>query len=228
MGLFDVSLEIANGFYVWGWRASIAGAAITLFGVCFLMWGTSVRDRDFESHIADLHDRAATSEQQTKELEKGNINLQTNLERERIERLKLEATIAPRTMKPEHITAVTAAFRHFTGRRVSVKSYAMDAEGALLGQQIVRCLEDAGLIVTNGITTFVPIGALSLGVHVSAAEDRALAHGLASAIGENTSLVTQYDPQEPAGSAAMILGGDSGPPSEATILVGLKPIPAPR
>jgi hypothetical protein len=48
MSLFQISLDTANRFYAWGWRASIAGAVVTLIGVILLMWGTRVRDRAAE------------------------------------------------------------------------------------------------------------------------------------------------------------------------------------
>ena len=51
MPFFDVSLDTANKFYEWGWRASIAGAVITAFGVIFPLYGTRVRDRDTKSQL---------------------------------------------------------------------------------------------------------------------------------------------------------------------------------
>ena len=48
MPFFEITLETANKFYEWGWRASIAGAVITAVGVILLMYGTRVRDRDTE------------------------------------------------------------------------------------------------------------------------------------------------------------------------------------
>jgi hypothetical protein len=39
MAFWNISLDTANQFYAWGWRASIAGAIITAVAVSFLMWG---------------------------------------------------------------------------------------------------------------------------------------------------------------------------------------------
>src|SRR5271155_2936316 len=55
MSLFDVSLETANSLYKWGWRGSIFGAVITALAVASLMWGTRVRDRDFEARMTELN-----------------------------------------------------------------------------------------------------------------------------------------------------------------------------
>jgi hypothetical protein len=74
---FDISLEAANQFYTWGWKASFAGAVVTLLGVTLLFWGTRVRDRDFETQMgalnhdaASLHERAAQAELRVAELQK--------------------------------------------------------------------------------------------------------------------------------------------------------------
>jgi hypothetical protein len=56
---FDISLDTANRFYAFGWRASVIGAAITMVGILFLFWGTRVRDRDFDSQMSNLNSRAA-------------------------------------------------------------------------------------------------------------------------------------------------------------------------
>ncbi len=52
MALFDISLDTANRFYAWGWKASLLGAALTLLGVLFVMWGTNVRDRDTQQKLS--------------------------------------------------------------------------------------------------------------------------------------------------------------------------------
>src|SRR5262245_12280177 len=76
----DISLETANKFYTFGWAASLIGAAVTFAGVIFLMWGTRVRDHDFESQVATLNSEAGTA-------------------RERAEKIK--AVVAWRELTPE-------------------------------------------------------------------------------------------------------------------------------
>jgi hypothetical protein len=63
MSFFDVSLETANKFYVWGWRGSLAGAVVTAVAVVFLMWGTHIRDRDFEAQLASRMPRTISLQQ---------------------------------------------------------------------------------------------------------------------------------------------------------------------
>lgn len=54
----DISLDTANRFYTFGWAASLSGAAVTFAGVVFLMWGTRVRDIDFEHSMGTLNSEA--------------------------------------------------------------------------------------------------------------------------------------------------------------------------
>jgi hypothetical protein len=65
MSLFDISLETANSLYEWGWRGSIFGAVITTLAVMSLMWGTRIRDRDFEASMAHLNSDAANARLET-------------------------------------------------------------------------------------------------------------------------------------------------------------------
>src|SRR5579862_8366686 len=83
MSLFDLSLDVANRFYSWGWRLSVLGAAITVLGILLLMWGTRVRDQDFEEQVAIIHSRAAISEERAANLEKDAAQLRLDLQRER-------------------------------------------------------------------------------------------------------------------------------------------------
>jgi hypothetical protein len=69
MGFWEISLETANRIYAWGWRLSVGGAVVTAIGVLLLMWGTRVRDHDFETQVATLHGRAADAEKVSKQLD---------------------------------------------------------------------------------------------------------------------------------------------------------------
>ncbi len=178
MTLFDVSLETANEFYAWGWRASVAGALITAFGVGFLMWGTSVRDRDFEGSIANLHGSAATLEKeaaQTREraanLEKEAEGLRLQVEREQIERLKLEEKLGPRKIGPELRAALIANLKAGPKGIVFLRPSAADAEPLQFATQIGSVLKDAGFDVrTWDKGTTLHLGLLGIFISVRDAD----------------------------------------------------------
>lgn len=95
MPFFDVSLDTANKFYEWGWRASIAGAVITAFGVIFLMYGTRVRDRDTESQLSNA--KLLTAQTSAKAAE-----LQVRAEELKGDNLKLSAKILELQTRQEY------------------------------------------------------------------------------------------------------------------------------
>ena len=65
----DISLETANKIYSLGWKLSFSGATITLIGVSLLMWGTRIRDHDFEANIGQLNIDAAKANERAAQLE---------------------------------------------------------------------------------------------------------------------------------------------------------------
>jgi hypothetical protein len=90
MSFFDLSVDVATRFHTWGWRLSVTGSIMTFLGVLLLMWGTRVRDQDFEEQVAVIHSRAAISEERAAGLEKEASQLRLDLQRERTSRSKEE------------------------------------------------------------------------------------------------------------------------------------------
>jgi hypothetical protein len=122
-GFFEISLDRANEFYTWGWSLSACGAVVTVIGVGLLWWGTRIRDHEFEVSMANLHDRASTSDKRSKVLERGNLTLQRDVERERMERLKLEAKLAPRSLTDEQIGWIRGKVAPFAGQKFGMITY---------------------------------------------------------------------------------------------------------
>jgi hypothetical protein len=85
MALFDISLDTANRFYTLGWIASLGGAAITLLGVAFLMWGTGVRELDTEQKLSRANTDAANAI-----IEAANLNVRAALLEKEAAGLRLE------------------------------------------------------------------------------------------------------------------------------------------
>jgi hypothetical protein len=110
----DISLDRANQFYAWGWRASVLGAVITMCGVGLLWLGTRVRDHDFETQMGTLAsttagtlERAGKLELDAEQLRSSNLKLQADVERERAARLRLEAKLEPRRLTKEQQIAIS-------------------------------------------------------------------------------------------------------------------------
>jgi hypothetical protein len=143
-------------------------------------------------------------------------------EDERIGRLKLEEQIEPRRLTPELTTIITDTCRQFQGHTITVRSYAMDVESAILAKQIVAALIASGMYVQDAVASFSNTGGIELGIHVTGDEH------IANEIGR----ILSTD-----GHLTVFIGGanrlDTQPglhigvrpnPTEVTIMVGPKPI----
>ena len=109
-----------------------------------------------------------------------------------------------------------------TGKSVLISSYALDPESAILGFQITEVLKKAGLSTNDeGLMTVQGNGSIALGIHITG-KDAQLVHELLKALGK-------YDvvsPREPFQGGFVTMGRAMpiGPPPDAAIFVGVKPI----
>ena len=147
MPLFDISLETANSLYRWGWRGSIFGAVITAVAVVSLMWGTRVRDRDFETRMTELNviagqarERASAADERAAALEKEAAEA----------RLKLAQITMPRHLTPEQIQKLKPLLMAIPNKgKVVVKGRWPDEEALSFTTQISEIMSDAGFEVVE-------------------------------------------------------------------------------
>ncbi|MBK8278149.1 MAG: hypothetical protein IPK92_20610 [Nitrospira sp.] len=106
--------------------------------------------RKFEAIIATSNARAEEAKQIA--------------ERERLERVKLEAQVAPRRLSREQEKSITSSLSRFSGRNVTVVSYSLDVEGGVLATQIISVLKEAGILVEEKIAGLLVGGSFWTGV----------------------------------------------------------------
>jgi hypothetical protein len=164
-----------------------------------------------EARIADANARAAEAQRST--------------ESERLERLRLEAQIAPRSLSLDQQRVIALSLERFAGRRVSLTTYSLDAEGAMLGQQLMAVLRLAHITVEDNTASIMPLGGFSIGVHVSGSESDLVMtlYGVLSSVGR---LFVARPDSRSSGGAAIGTGkeGNMTPPP-VSILIGVKPVP---
>jgi hypothetical protein len=161
--------------------------------------------------IADANARADVARAQA-------LEASQKTEAERSERLKLEAQIAPRRLSPEQRDQLAAAWAPFSGQIISVVSYALDVESAVLGQQIIEVLLQAGAKPQNNLASIMPFGSFSIGIVISG-PDRPIMDRLGAPLVTIGHLdVTGNDPsQKPTPNA------DKAAAVPLSILIGPKP-----
>jgi hypothetical protein len=158
------------------------------------------------AQVADAHVQAAEANKAT--------------EIEHIERLKLEAKIAPRRLNTDQQHALTAMLVKFQGADVSVASYALDTDAAMFGTQLLAIIQNAGLTPVDRRMSEGALGSIAVGVLVSGT-NVTLVNELLIAL---NSFGITASRGEPPPSSGMSLGGQ-GVPHAAKIFVGAKPLP---
>jgi hypothetical protein len=174
-----------------------------------------------EARIAEA--RRAASEADARAAEAGRM-----AEAERLERIKLEAIVAPRSLSLDQQRLIAAACGRFHGHAVLVSSYGMDGEGAALGEQIMSALRSAGVVVADNRGASAVSGGFDVGVHVRGPDAE---HAFISILGNALSSIGRLkvmvnDPPPKLG--AMIFGGGQSFPAGTvfvTVMVGVKPVP---
>jgi hypothetical protein len=142
----------------------------------------------------------------------------------RTKNLELEAQIAPRRLADTQQEEIAASLRRFENKVVSLESYGLDAEGAVLGLQVQEALQKGGIRVTSSLMTRQSAGSIALGVQVGG-KDEALIESLLAAF-TRANIESSRETVPTGGVNFEIRAGAlrSGVPADATVFVGVKPI----
>ncbi len=147
-------------------------------------------------------------------------NASKEAEEERIERLRLEMQISPRRLTDSQRLALSLTCPIFPFRRVAIVSYALDAEAAILANQIGKSLEcKNGLLLENRVASMMPLGGFTTGIQVSGTDETLVARlkdGLSS-------LITDASPVGNLGMSVGVGNASETAIPSATITIGVKP-----
>ena len=147
-------------------------------------------------------------------------------ERERLDRTRLEALVAPRRLPSELQVAVAEPLEQFNGRNVVISSYVLDAESEILGEEICSALGIAKIHCIPNPGSITIFGKPLKGVKV-AGSNLKFARALELSLRDNGHLDIAGPEQRiiPSiiGSRTEELGIRTDRKVDATIFVGVKP-----
>lgn len=174
MSIFDVTLQTANRIYNGAWYFSIIGAGLTFFSIATVFWSASIRDGFTEQAIANANataeqakegnakanERAAALELQaeqarlaTRKIEESNLVISRNLERERLERLRLEEVInrmKPRALSVSQIQLISANLGTAPNGIIEIAAEGACSDCSAYSAQIAEGFRNAGWNVMEG------------------------------------------------------------------------------
>ncbi len=164
-----------------------------------------------------------------------------------MERVRLEAIIAPRSLTLDEQNKISTLLKRFAGKTVLVESLGMDVEGTLLATQIIAVLKSAKISVIDHRSYSVSTGQIPVGVSVRGPSSE---EAIVSTLGDilhrigklqtTTNGVATVSSGGMIASGAMIMSGvilagsdekvtipagPSPPGSPIYIMVGAKPLP---
>lgn len=231
------SLDWWNAAMIWGLAIAAIAAVFVVLATRIIVTRTGQLSIA-QDGMTEAKDRQLQSDLKTKDVEIGTLRVRADIaegaiaaatekaEDEKMERLKLEAQIAPRRLTREQKVRITencGRFRDtFTGKRVKVVSYSLDMEGFVFSEQIVSSLRASGMVVDDdSMSVVTPVGTFVMGINVFGSDSK-LAKEIADAIGSSGSpIAVSFVATNPIAGAITIEYG--APPSQAIVLVGLKP-----
>jgi len=103
-----------------------------------VIWMGNIKETYLRRDLAAATERAECAAERAAEANEA-------AEKERVERLKLQASVEPRDISAEDPRRIRVSLERFRGRLVSVRSYALDVEGSRLAQMILTALRASGI-----------------------------------------------------------------------------------
>lgn len=145
--MFDVTLPQANLWFDIFNIVLFVGAFAVAVGTYGTIKMGAVKERFSDERIAANETQTAQANKRTAEIEKSNLLLQQDVERERIERLKLEEKLGPRKIRPEQRSSVLEKLKTAPKGVVFMRPSAADSEPLQFSAQVASILADAGFDV---------------------------------------------------------------------------------
>ena len=159
MSIFDISQPFADALFGWSNVLLTLGAFLVFVGTIGVIWTGGVRERYADERVsrneaetatakanaATATENAANANERTEVLRQSNLKVQSELDKERIERLRLEASIAPRRLSDHQRSSFIYALRSVPQPLTIEFNVIGDQEATLYGEAIVAALDAAGV-----------------------------------------------------------------------------------
>jgi hypothetical protein len=171
LAALEAASSWANMFVVaFGLMAAVAAA----FALYFSARASEAKDSALEKYKADAAatvaladaraaeatEAAAKANERAGTLEKETAGLKATAESERLARVELEARVSPRRLPAKQQQALAEAVARYVrpDLQVAFSSLSADLEARVLGAQIVKALQTAGINTMDGLGGVMPTG----------------------------------------------------------------------
>ena len=149
--MFDVTLPAANLWFDLSNFALLIGAILVALGTFGVFKMGAIKEKYSDERIsfnegetAKAKAVASKADENAEIVKKSNLVLQTDLERERISRLKLENQLAPRHLTPDQKAFLIQALKPFAGEKIEIMTPAGDNEASDYALEFEAVFKAAG------------------------------------------------------------------------------------
>ena len=157
--MFDVSLSAANLWFDLSNFALFIGAILVTLGTIGVFKMGAIKEKYADERIsfnegetAKAKATASKADENAEIVKQSNLVLQTDLERERIARLKLENQLAPRHLDIDRKIALIEALKPFAGQKIEIMVPAGDSEASDYATEFEAIFKAAGWNASGGIS----------------------------------------------------------------------------
>jgi hypothetical protein len=140
----DIPLATANAIFGFSNLALIVGGVLVLTGTIGVFWSGNIRDRFADERARQTEAKTAAAVAEGAKANERNTALKLELERERVERLRLEQRIAPRVMSPDQRAKLVVGLRA-TGWHEGIVYWHGSGEPETYAKQFSAAFNDAGI-----------------------------------------------------------------------------------
>lgn len=166
-GMFSSTLEtLSSCLNTAAVTLGIFAAVTTALALFFSNKLNKIKDAELKRFQQESMERIAVAD---------SVAAKANLkaEEERHARIKIEKQLAPRTLRESEIEEISNELRslapNFSGRKIKVSSYILDAEGNVLALMINDIIFRSGIATETAIGRRLPIGLVDMGVKITGA-----------------------------------------------------------
>jgi hypothetical protein len=156
---------------IWLFVLGLVATSLVTIGVAGEMYiGAAIGD--LETQIRKANElRAALLSKEAEQLRKDAEQLKKDAEGEHLARVQLQKQIQPRSLDGDSRKKIgeelSTFSSHFSGRKVTVESYAADAEGIAFSLEVMDIITSAGITVDPVIGRLEPVGLVDTGLNIT-------------------------------------------------------------
>jgi hypothetical protein len=203
-------------------KAAKIGFALLVIGLAGeLFFQTKIESADAElkrqsdTNIAEAQKEAARASERAADANERSKVLENDAAKLKAANLALEKQISPRDLSPDQRVNIGKSIEGFSGKKVTVTSYASDVESLRLGKEIIESLNKGRIAVVPNLASQVVFGGLNAGIMIRGEEaDRDFIEALARALIYEGRLRevkyppfdTEYDPTGEGGGVILEIG----------------------